>query len=209
MLCWKCHSSSSSLCRPQSSPIPNAIRATRLLIAPIARGGRNTPFSFTLRSQASDPYVQQRPATSLYRQPSTTGTSPRRRSSPADYRIVVQSRRRRHVQSATHLQFVSNRTTAVPVLRRIVPTDNMADGKPELRPFIRCRNNVATVIQRPVVPQAADVLIDYSHSLLIVAVRPAQHPAAALRFTNARRPCMFSSSTAVSSSSSPISSQLS
>ena len=76
---------------------------------------QNTPLSFTLRSQAFDqsPYVQQRPATSLYRQPSTTGTSPRRRSSPADYCIVVQSHRR-DVQSATHLQFVSNRTTAVP-----------------------------------------------------------------------------------------------
>ena len=84
----------------------------------------------------------------LYRLPSTTGTSPRRRSSPADHRIVVQSRRRRHVQSATHIQFVSNRTTAVPVLRRMVPIANMADGKPQHRPFICCRNNVATVIQR-------------------------------------------------------------
>ena len=92
---------------------------------------QNTPLSFTLRSQAFDqsPYVQKRPATSLYRLPSTIVTSPRRRSSPTDHRIVVQSRRRRDIQSATHLQFVSNRTTAMPVLRLIVPIANMADRK--------------------------------------------------------------------------------
>ena len=37
MLCWKCHSSSCSLCRPQS--IPKAIRATKPLIAPFIADG--------------------------------------------------------------------------------------------------------------------------------------------------------------------------
>ena len=36
MLCWKCHSSSSSLCHPQSSSSPQAVRATRPIIAFIA-----------------------------------------------------------------------------------------------------------------------------------------------------------------------------
>ena len=113
-----------------SSSSPQRCKGYQTHNSPYSRWWRDTPFSFTLRSQASYPYLQQRPATSLYvRLPSTTGTSPRRRSSPADHRIVVQSRRRRDVQSATRLQFVSNRTTAMPVLRLIVPIANMADRK--------------------------------------------------------------------------------
>ena len=110
----------------QSSPSP-AVRATKPIIAFIADGGEIRRSRSPSAAKHPIRTSKQRPAMSLYRLPSTTGTSPRRRSSPADHRIVVQSRRRRDVQSATHLQFVSNRTTAVPVLRRIVPTNNMAD----------------------------------------------------------------------------------
>ena len=58
-------------------------------------------------------------------------------------------------------------------------------GKSERRPFIRYRNNVATVIQRAAV--CIDRQLDaYPRSLPIAVVQPVQHHAVPLRFT--RRP---------------------
>ena len=58
-------------------------------------------------------------------------------------------------------------------------------GKSERRPFIRYRNNVATVIQRAAV--CIDRQLDvYPRSLPIAAVRPVQHHAAPLHYN--RRP---------------------
>ena len=37
MLCWKCHSSSSSLCRPQSSPYPQRCKGYQTLNSPYSR----------------------------------------------------------------------------------------------------------------------------------------------------------------------------
>ena len=198
MLCWKCHSSSCSLCRPQSSPSP-AIRATRPLIAPYSRWWRDTPFSFTLRSQASDPYSKSDPlraSTStvddrdIAEAPFFAGRLPYCRPKPSPPPRPV------------------NYTPPVCVEQNYRSATTWRMENPSIVHSC-CRNNVATVIQDPSSHKPLHVLIAYPSSLLIVAVRPAQHPAAALRFIDARRRCIFSSSTAVSSSSSPDSSQLS
>jgi len=53
MLCWKCHSSSSSLCRPRPVP-PQSCKGYQTHNNPYSRWWRDTPLLFTLRSQASD-----------------------------------------------------------------------------------------------------------------------------------------------------------
>jgi len=140
-------------------------------------------------SICQSPYVQQRPATSLYRLPSTIGTSPRRRSLPAGYRIVVQSRRRRDVQSATRLQFVSNRTTAVPVLRRIVPTNNMADWE---NPSVVC-SYAAGIMSLQSYNESLYVLIGNSTPIRAACPSPLSGPSSIQQLSashDARRRCI-------------------
>ena len=182
MLCWKCHSSSSSLCHPQSSPYPQAIRATRPINSLYSRWYRirrsRSPFAakHPIRTSNSDPL---RACTVYRRRPG------HRRGAVLRRQITVLSSKAAVAATSSQLHISSLCRIELPQCQYSVglcrPTI-WPMGKSERLPFIPRQKHVATVIQRFVVPRAA-VCIDrqldaYPRSLPIAAVRPVQHHAA-------------------------------
>ena len=174
----------------------------------------NTPLSFTIRSQA---FASRRTSNS---DPLRASTVYRRRSG---HRRGAVLRRQITVLSSTAIAATSSQLHVSSLCRTELPQCQYSVGlcqptwrmgKSERRPFIRYRNNVATVIQRAAV--CIDRQLDaYPRSLPIAVVRPVQHPAALCltRRPPTLHPCIFSPtqspSTAVASSSSSANSQLS
>ena len=152
MLCWKCHSSSSSLCRHQPSPYPQAIRATRPINSLYSRWCRirrsRSPSAAkhltSRRTSNSDPL---RASTVYRRRPG------HRRGAVLRRQISVLSSKAAVAATSSQLHISSLCRTELPQCQYSVglcrPTWRM--GKSERRPFIRYRNNVATVIQRAAV----------------------------------------------------------
>jgi len=184
MLCWKCHSSSYSLCRPQSSPSPQRCKGYQTHNSPYSRwcrirrsrspsAAKHLPVAVRPTATRYEPLPSTVDDRDITEAPFFVGRLPYCRPKPSPRRPV-------------------SYTSPVCVEQNYRSATTWRMGKSERRPFICCRNNVATVIRAAVC--IAHDTTPYPRSPPTIAVRPVQHPAALCltRRPPPLHPCIFS-----------------